>query len=175
MKVRRKAPLPEPVPGKPLTRANLASHYGAESKDLDAVEKALNSFGLTTLSKNAAARTVKLAGAASKMERAFKVNLLRVKHNDILYRGRVGEIQIPAQLAKIVTGVFGLDNRPMIKRRRPIRSQGVQALPSPDQRPGSCRKSSPKRMHFPTATAMARRSASSSSAASTSRKTSSNS
>ena len=56
MKVRRKAPLPEPVPGKPLTRANLASHYGAESKDLDAVEKALNSFGLTTLSKNAAAQ-----------------------------------------------------------------------------------------------------------------------
>ena len=135
VKVRRKAPLPEPVPGKPLSRADLAAKYGAESKDLDTVEKVLGGFGLTVLSKNAAARTVKLAGAASKMERAFGVNLLRVKHNDVVYRGRVGEIHIPAQLSKIVTGVFGLDNRPMIKRRKPIQSQAVQALPPPDQRP----------------------------------------
>ena len=135
MKVRRKAPLPEPVPGKPLTRANMAAQYGAESKDLDTVEKVLSGFGLTLLSKNAAARTVKMAGAASKMERAFTVNLLRVKHNEIIYRGRVGEIHIPAQLSKIVTGVFGLDNRPMIKRRKPIQSAGVQALPPPNQRP----------------------------------------
>jgi kumamolisin len=135
VKVHRKAPLPEPVPGKALSRADLTAKYGADSKDLDAVEKALSPFGLTVLSKNLAARTVKLAGAASKMERAFGVNLLRVKHNDVVYRGRVGEIQIPAQLSKIVTGVFGLDNRPMIKRRTPIRSQAVGALPPPGHRP----------------------------------------
>ena len=69
------------------------------------------------------------------MEQAFGVNLLRVKHNDVMYRGRVGEIQIPAQLSKTVTGVFGLDNRPMIKRRKSIQSQAVHALPPADQRP----------------------------------------
>jgi hypothetical protein len=74
VKVHRKAPLPEPVPGKALSRADLTAKYGADSKDLDAVEKALSPFGLTVLSKNLAARTVKLAGAASKMERAFGVN-----------------------------------------------------------------------------------------------------
>ena len=48
------------------------------------------------VSKSAAARTVKFGGAAAKMEQAFGVHLLREKHDDILYRGRVGEIHIPA-------------------------------------------------------------------------------
>ncbi len=71
------------------------------------------------------------------MEKAFGVNLLRVKHDDIMYRGRIGDIQIPAELAKIVTGVFGLDSRPMVKRRRHLEAQAVHstALPPPDQRP----------------------------------------
>jgi kumamolisin len=135
VKVRRKAALPEPVPGKPISRAELTARYGAESKDLDTVAKTFSSLGLTVISKNVAARSVKLAGAASKMEPAFGVSLLRVQHDDIMYRGRVGEIQIPAELEKIVTGVFGLDTRPMIKRRKSIQTQAVQALPPPDQRP----------------------------------------
>ena len=71
------------------------------------------------------------------MEKAFGVNLLRVKHDDIMYRGRIGDIQIPADLAKIVTGVFGLDTRPMVKRKRHLEAQAVhaQALPPPDHRP----------------------------------------
>ena len=32
------------------------------------------------------------------------------------YRGRVGEVQIPAELAGIVTVVTGLDNRRLVKR-----------------------------------------------------------
>ena len=135
VKVRRKAALPEPVPTKPISRADLTARYGAESKDLDTVERVLTSYGLTVSSRNVAARTVKVAGAASKMERAFGVHLLRVKHNDILYRGRVGEIHIPADLAGVVTGVFGLDTRPMVKRRKPFQAQGVQPLPPPGQRP----------------------------------------
>ena len=130
VKVCRKAELPEPVPGKSISRAELTKKYGAESGDLDAVAKTFSSLGLTVISKNLVTRSVKLAGTASKMERAFGVHLLRVKHDDVIYRGRVGEIQIPAELAKIVTGVFGLDTRPMIKRRRPIQSQAVHALAS---------------------------------------------
>ncbi len=137
VKVRRKAALPEPVPGKPISRADLSSRYGAESNDLDTVAKAFSALGLTVISKNVATRSVKLAGAVSKMENAFGVNLLRVKHEDLTYRGRIGEIQIPAELSKIVTGVFGLDTRPMVKRRRHLEVQAVhaQALPPPDQRP----------------------------------------
>jgi hypothetical protein len=40
-KVRRKAQLPEPDPAKPISKADLVSKYGADPKDLDAVEKAM--------------------------------------------------------------------------------------------------------------------------------------
>ena len=52
VKVRRKAALPEPVPTKPISRADLTAKYGAESKDLDTVERVLSSYGLTVTSKN---------------------------------------------------------------------------------------------------------------------------
>jgi kumamolisin len=38
------------------------------------------------------------------------------------YRGRTGEIHIPAELDGIVTAVFGLDNRKLVKRR-PIKKR----------------------------------------------------
>ena len=41
VKVRRKEALPEPVPGKPISRTELTAKYGAESKDLDTVAKTL--------------------------------------------------------------------------------------------------------------------------------------
>jgi kumamolisin len=135
VKVRRKAPLPEPVPGKPISRADLASRYGADPNDLDAVAKALAAFGLTVLSKSAAAHAVKVAGPVSAMEQAFGTQLFRVKHNDVLYRGRVGEVYLPQELAGIVTGVFGLDSRPMIKRRKPLQLQANHLIPPADQRP----------------------------------------
>jgi len=134
VKVRRKAPLPEPVSAKPISRADLAARYGAEPKDLDKVEKILTSFGVTVKSKDAAVRSLKVAGPVKAMEQAFGVQLFRVKHNDILYRGRVGEIQIPAELSGIVTGVFGLDTRPMIKRRRPFQLQAVHPIPPANER-----------------------------------------
>ena len=35
------------------------------------------------------------------------------------YRGRTGSVQIPAELAPVIEGVFGLDNRPVAKRHSP--------------------------------------------------------
>jgi kumamolisin len=135
VKVRRMAPLPEPVPDKPKTREELIAKYGANSDDLETVEKVLTSFGLTVISKSRAARRVVVAGPVSAMQQAFQVRLLRVKHNDIVYRGRIGEVHIPSELEGIVTGVFGLDTRPMIKRRKRLGLQAPQGtLPAPGQR-----------------------------------------
>jgi kumamolisin len=149
IKIRRKAPLPDPNPAKPISRADLATRYGADPKDLDTVEKTLISLGLTVTSKNPATRTVKVAGAASTMENAFGVILSKVKHNNSLYRGRVGSIHIPTQLDGIVTGVFGLDTRPMIKRRRPLRVQAAHALPPANQRPWFIPQELAQAYHFP--------------------------
>jgi kumamolisin len=116
VKVRRKAALPEPDPDKPISRAVLASKYGADPKDLDLVEAELTPYGVSVPAKNAATRAVHVAGPVSAMEAAFGVRLFDVEHGDVRYRGRTGEIFIPRRLQGVVTGVFGLDTRPMIRR-----------------------------------------------------------
>ena len=111
MKPRRQAPLPEPVPGKAvLTRAEAAKQRGASAADIEAVAGSLSGYGLTVLSKDTATRSVKLSGSVERMETVFKIH-------DHLYRGRVDDLSVPAELRGIVEGVFGLDTMPMIRQR----------------------------------------------------------
>ena len=134
VKVRRKAPLPEPVPSKPIAKEELAANHGADPKDLDAVEKVLASYGLAVISRNVATCTVKLAGRVSDLETAFGTKLFLVKHGIDFYRGRTGEIHIPLALAGVVTAVLGLDNRPMSKTSTLSQVMATQHIPSADQR-----------------------------------------
>jgi len=53
-----------------------------------------------------------LSGDAQSMSAAFGVTLKQFEHDGGTYRGRTGSISVPADLAGIVEGVFGLDNRP---------------------------------------------------------------
>ena len=130
VKVRRKIQLPEPNPDKPISLDVLSEKYGASPKNLDLVERELTAYGLSVKSKNVATRTVEVVGPVSAMERAFGVVLFKVAHEGITYRGRVGDIHIPSRLNGIVTGVFGLDTRPMIKRR-PLLSVQTSASTTP--------------------------------------------
>ena len=63
------------------------------------------------------------------LEQAFQVKLLQYSHARGDYRGRVGSVQIPAALKGIVVGVFGLDDRPVVRKRKPhsARSASVRA------------------------------------------------
>jgi kumamolisin len=139
VKVRRKAPLPEPqAGGAVITREEAAKRHGASPDDIEAVVKTLTGHGLTVVQTDAATRSVKLAGPVERMEAVFNTHLFRVKHGDHLYRGRVGELSVPKPLHGIVEGVFGLDTRPMIRQRQPrtqLRSAPSNQLPAPDQRP----------------------------------------
>ncbi len=134
VKVRRKAELPEPDSSKPISRADLVAKYGANTKDLESVEKALTRFGLTVVSKSEATHSVQVSGPVSAMEKAFSVKLSRVRHDNRVYRGRVGHVHIPAELDGIVTGVFGLDTRPMIKHKRPRHGKAPSSLPPASSR-----------------------------------------
>jgi kumamolisin len=48
----------------------------------------------------------------SNLQKAFNVELKEYSHPKGDFRGRVGEISVPSEYADIITGVFGLDNRP---------------------------------------------------------------
>jgi kumamolisin len=124
LKTRRKAKLPalNGRPAKAMTRAELADQYGASDEDINAVVKAFAEFGLKPVATSAATRSVRLSGTVKQMEQAFQVKLFNYAFapgsNEIPYRGRVGNIHVPAEVDEIVTGVFGLDTRRVARRRR---------------------------------------------------------
>jgi kumamolisin len=136
IKLRRAKELPEPVAGKAVvTRADFAHRYGADANDLATVENVLTKAGLTIESKDTASRNIKVGGPVDAMEKLFAVHLLRVQHDDHLYRGRVGDIHLPKELDGIVTGVFGLDTRRMTRHRRGRTTQmATHALPAAKHR-----------------------------------------
>lgn len=128
LKLRRKKKLPLPL-GRPhptTSRKAIAETYGAAQEDIDRVVKVFGALGLTLLQANAATRSVRLSGTVATMESVFSVKLVNYSHMSGNYRGLVGHIHVPGEVTGIVQGVFGLDNRRVVRRRRqPIRDSAV--------------------------------------------------
>jgi kumamolisin len=102
-----------------------AAKYGAAPSDIDRVTKFVKEHGLTVVEANAARRSVVVSGTVAQMSEAFAVTLGRYQHTVVrrrhegprteTYRGRDGFIHIPHELAEVIIGVFGLDNRRITK------------------------------------------------------------
>jgi kumamolisin len=98
-----------------MTREELAAAYGADPRDLAQVEDFAQGHGLTVTEVSPAKRSVVLSGTVAAFCDAFGVSLATYEYWGGTYRGRVGAVHVPAKLADIVQGVFGLDNRPQAK------------------------------------------------------------
>src|SRR5271165_5648040 len=127
-----KAPaLPDPgqMPAQAISRDQLASDYGAKQEDADKVASVLKSYGIRVDEISLLTRSMRVSGTADAMEKAFQANL-GLYHNASQgdFRGREGTLRIPAPLAGIVTGIFGLDER-QVAHRKALRS--VAAAPGP--------------------------------------------
>jgi kumamolisin len=130
-----------------LTHAQLTSRYGSKQEDLAAVEHYAALHNLLVVRRSAAERSVKLVGALGDVLRAFPATLHQYHHAFGTYRGRSGEIQIPSNLLGVVTGIFGLDTRPMhrTRQRRRVSANG----PGGDN--GLAASSFAQRYNFPAA------------------------
>ncbi|MFG2917979.1 protease pro-enzyme activation domain-containing protein [Kitasatospora sp. NPDC048298] len=112
--------------------------------DLKAVEAFAAEHGLKVENPNPLARSVQLTGTTRDVSDAFQVTLARYRYQDAkgnprTYRGRVGQIFVPAELDGIVSHVFGLDDRPIGSRlliRRPADAAPV-AHTAATVRPGA--------------------------------------
>jgi kumamolisin len=98
-----------------LTDEEFEKKYGPSQGELEKVCKFAHENGLEVKDLNKAARTIKLAGTVSSMDKAFGVKLQRYKYTNGSYRGREGEIFIPESLKDIILAVEGLDDRPVAK------------------------------------------------------------
>jgi len=119
LKLARKAPLPalDQRPKRTLSAAELAATHGASDEALKRVSDTFTGLGLTVLASDAATRSVQLGGPVRAMESAFQVKLLNYDGIRGPYRGRVGALHVPAAVEKDIVGVFGLDNRRVVRRR----------------------------------------------------------
>jgi kumamolisin len=97
-----------------MSRAEYENAHGADPADLNQIKKFAQEYGLKVheTGTELARRTVMLSGTVSNLQKAFNVELKEYSHPKGNFRGRVGTISVPADYADIVTGVFGLDNRP---------------------------------------------------------------
>jgi kumamolisin len=113
----RQLPAERPI----LSREELEKIHGADPASVNRVGDFARQHGLTVVETSPGRRTLVLSGTVDAMSKAFEVELKQYEHPTGQYRGRIGEIHIPADLQDIVEGVFGLDNRPQAKphfRRR---------------------------------------------------------
>ena len=100
-----------------VNAAQFAERYGADPADLARVEQFARASGLEVVDIRPAERRVLLSGSVALVSAAFGVTLDDyVDANGAhVYRGRSGPVHIPADLAQVVEGVFGLDDRPQAR------------------------------------------------------------
>ena len=129
-----------PLKRKYLTREEFEARHGADPQDFAKVEDFAREHGLTIMEKDAARRAIVLTGTSAKVSAAFGVRRLRYEHPSGSYCGHSGPVHIPSELAGIVRGVLGLDDRPQAKRsplRQPLEpraaARGQDALLTPPQ------------------------------------------
>lgn len=135
--VRPRAPVPHTVTdtgsssvSPPIDRAEFAAAHGADPTDLERIREFAHASDLTVEEASAARRTVVLNGTIAAMGAAFGTELRRYAHPDGIYRGRTGPLLVPAEIAPIVQGVFGLDDRPQARTHYRIRAgAGVSYTP----------------------------------------------
>jgi kumamolisin len=94
------------------TEAEFDSTFGASQEDLDKIAAWAKASNLSVKDSSLPMRRVLVEGTVADISKAFGVQLNEYQHPETgRFRGREGEIHIPADLAGIVSGVFGLDTR----------------------------------------------------------------
>jgi kumamolisin len=121
-----------PQERKYLSREEFAQTHGAEQADLDQIAVWAESQALTVVETSVARRSVVLSGTVAAFTAAFGVTLTAQQAGGHTFRGRTGPVYLPASLAPIVQGVFGLDDRPQATshaRVRPAASTDISYTP----------------------------------------------
>ncbi|MBV9131100.1 MAG: S8/S53 family peptidase [Chloroflexi bacterium] len=114
-----------------LSREAFAERFGADPAQIARVEAFARANKLAVVHSSVARRSVVLAGTASQISSAFGVELGAYEHpGGGTFRGRQGPIYVPSDLANVVQGVFGIDDRPAARShiRRITDLDGIQPL-----------------------------------------------
>jgi len=109
-----------------LTRKEFAELHGADPADVKKITAFAKDHGLKVVQSNVDRRSVTLSGSAAAFSAAFGIQLQRYEHAEGTFRGRTGELSVPADLEGIVEGVFGLDDRPQARPHYQVHQSSPQ-------------------------------------------------
>lgn len=94
-----------------LSREELTAASALNQDDLAKIEEFAHEHGLTIVKVSPESSSISLSGTVTELSEAFGTKLSLYDSPTGKYRGRVGPVQVPADLASIIVGVFGLDDR----------------------------------------------------------------
>lgn len=129
-------PSPAKMPKRPLSRSEVDRKFGIRPGTIQKVERVLQSFGLRIDDVKQGGRSLRVSGPASAMVAAFqpKLGIYELRGEGEI-RGRKGPLMIPRALDGLITGIEGLDQRPMAfrhgsQRATPNAKRGVATGPA---------------------------------------------
>jgi kumamolisin len=111
-----KLPNPDKFVGQTMTLRQIVKKYGAKKADVEKVKNSLMKAGLKVGKPSLGRRIMPVRGPAKAMEDAFDPAWAVYRSpSQVEFRSRHGRLKVPKELKGIVTGVFGLDQRPMAR------------------------------------------------------------
>jgi len=124
-------PSPKHMPREALTREEIAKTFGVPKATVQRVAAVLESYKLKVVEVTQGGRSLKVRGSAAAITRAFrpkKFGMYELPGGRLIRAGE-GELEIRKKFHKFVAGVFGLDQRCVVKCHR--RAAGRQNTPKP--------------------------------------------
>ena len=113
--------------GQPLSREEYGALYGASADDIKLVEEFAHAYRLSVVEVHVARRVMVLAGSAEAIATAFGADFQLYEHQQNTYRGRTGSLTLPADIAPVISGVFGVDDRPQARAQIQYASAAANA------------------------------------------------
>ncbi|HTH74389.1 MAG TPA: S53 family peptidase [Trinickia sp.] len=100
----------------PLSREAFAESFSVAPEDFAKLEAFAREYQLSIERHDLNAAKAVLGGTVAHFQTAFGVELSHYEHPALgRFRGRIGPITVPAEIADVVTAVLGLDDRPQAR------------------------------------------------------------
>lgn len=117
-----------------MTRAQLTNNFGSDPQAVTAIQAFAKAHHLVVTHDNRASARIRLAGTVADLSAAFGVTLFDYSHPELGdFHARTGPVQLPAEIAGAVTGVFGFSNHRIL--RRGLKTARTNPEPSAANRP----------------------------------------
>jgi len=123
-----------PAERRTMSREELADATGASDEDVAAVRAFAGEYGLEVASVDKGRRAVSLRGTVQSVAEAFGAQGLQLFEHPTegKYRGRSGPLTVPSELGNVITGVFGIDERPQARAHLRKSAAAAQSYTPPE-------------------------------------------